>query len=58
MKNKLNPPSRLSFKQYNKKVSIGFENSDIDMEEFFESCKLLALAVGYHQKTVSEYFEE
>jgi len=55
---KLNPPSRLSFKQYNKKVSIGFENSDIDMEEFFESCKLLALAVGYHQKTVSEYFKE
>ena len=49
-------PSKLSFKHYDKKVSITFDHSDIDMEEFYESCKHLALAIGFDHKTVNVYF--
>lgn len=51
-------PSKLSFKHYDKKISITLDHSDIDMEEFYESCKHLALAIGFGHKAVNAYFEE
>ena len=51
-------PSKLSFKHYDKKISITFDHSDIDMEQFYESCKHLALAIGFDNTRVNGYFRE
>ena len=51
-------PSTLSFKDYNTKVSIKMDRSDVTIGEFYENCKQLALAVGYAPKIVKKYFTQ
>ncbi len=58
MKTKDNPKSSLTYKHYDQKISIKTNHSDLDMEEFYQTCKQLALAVGYASSTVEEYFNE
>ena len=53
-----NKPSTLSFKDYNTKISIKMDRSDVTIGEFYENCKQLALAVGYAPKIVNKYFTQ
>ena len=52
------PPSTLSYKNYDTKISIKINRSDLTIGDFYENCKQLALAVGYAPKIVNEYFTE
>lgn len=51
-----NPKSKISFTSWNETVSIEKPNSDLNMEEFYDMCKQLALGAGFDSKTVNEYF--
>ena len=49
-------PSKISFQHWDEKVTIQKGNSDLDMNEFHQMCRTLALAVGYSEDNVNEYF--
>jgi len=49
-------PSKILYKHWDETVTIEKEHSDLDIVEFFQMCRHLALAVGYTESTVNEYF--
>ena len=49
-------PSKISFQHWDETVTIEKDHSDLDMAEFCKMCRNLALAVGYTESTVNEYF--
>jgi hypothetical protein len=49
-------PSKISFKHWDEEVTITKGNSDLDINEFHQLCRRLALAVGYSDESVNEYF--
>ena len=49
-------PSKISYKHWDETVTIEKEHSDLDICEFYQMCRNLALAVGYPESTVNEYF--
>jgi hypothetical protein len=51
-------PSKISYKHWDETVTIEKDHSDLDMGDFYQMCKQLALAVGYSGSTVSEYFND
>jgi hypothetical protein len=51
-------PSKISYQHWGETVTIEKDHSDLDMAEFYQMCKQLALAAGYSGSTVSEYFNE
>lgn len=51
-------PFRITIEQYDKKVSIEMEHSDVSMDELFTIIRQLCMAAGYHPNTVDEYFGE
>jgi hypothetical protein len=53
-----NTPCKMSFEHWGEKITLKKPNSDIDMEEFWEMCKNLAKAAGYHQDHIDKYFNE
>ena len=53
-----NTPSKMSFEHWGEKITLKKPNSDITIEEFWEMCKSLAKAAGYHQDHVDKYFNE
>jgi hypothetical protein len=53
-----NPPCKFSFESWGSKVTIKKPNSDIDIEEFWESCKQLAYAAGFADYNIKKYFDE
>ena len=53
-----NPASKMSFEHWGEKITIKKPTSDITIEEFWEMCKSLAKAAGYHEDQIKEYFDE
>tara|TARA_R110001606_G_C15246380_1_gene636828 strand:- start:714 stop:959 length:246 start_codon:yes stop_codon:yes gene_type:complete len=51
-------PSKISFQHWGEKVTIEREDSDIPIEEFHRMCRQLALAAGFAESIVNEYFEQ
>jgi len=49
-------PSKISYQCWGETFTIEKPNSDLDMAEFCKMCRGLALAVGYTEATVNEYF--
>jgi len=47
----------LEFKHYGKVIRFEGLNREMDMEDFHDQCKLLALAVGYQPENVKDWFE-
>ena len=52
-----NPSCKMTFTHWGEKVTIKKPNSDITIEEFWEMCKTLAKAAGYHEDHIKEYFD-
>lgn len=52
-----NPNSIIIYKHYEETITIESKGSDLAMGDFVDLCRRLALAVGYHPKTVEEWFE-
>tara|TARA_R110000764_G_C10725908_1_gene348740 strand:- start:278 stop:451 length:174 start_codon:yes stop_codon:yes gene_type:complete len=50
-------PSKISYKHWEGTVTIEKKHSDLDICEFYQMCRSLALAVGYTESTVNEYFD-
>ena len=53
-----NPPSKFSFESWDTKITIQKPNSDITIEEFWETCRQLARGAGFAEKSIKEYFGE
>jgi len=53
-----NTKSKITFRHWDKKISITKSNSDITMEEFWMMCKDLAAGSGFDNETIKEYFDE
>lgn len=53
----INPNSVITYKHYDETISIESKGSDISMEDFHDLCRRLALAVGYHEDNVKEWFD-
>jgi len=53
-----NPPSKMSFTAWGETVSIELEDSDLDMQTFYDLCIRLAGAAGFHPNTIKKYFGE
>jgi len=49
-------PSKISFQRWDDKVTIRKGNSDLSISEFCQMCRELALASGYMEENVNEYF--
>lgn len=48
--------SKISFQHWDEKVIIKKDHSNITIGEFYQMCRLLALAAGYTESLVNEYF--
>ena len=48
---------KIAVEHYDEKVSIETKHDDITFDDFMELIRKVALGVGYHQKSVDEWFD-
>jgi len=48
----------LTYESHGKRVCIEYPHSDLDINEFMEMVRGVAIASGYHPHTVSEFFQD
>lgn len=51
-------PLKITLEFYNKKISTEVDHSDVKLEELHELWVEIIRAMGYHSKTISEFYEE
>jgi len=51
-------PLKITLKYYNKKISTQVDHSDVKLDELHELWLEIVKAMGYHHKTISEFYEE
>ena len=49
---------KITVKHYNEKVSIETDHDDVSFDEFIELIRKVCHGVGYHEKTIKEWFNE
>ena len=48
---------KITLKYYNKKISTQVDHSDLTLEELHELWLEVVKAMGYHHKTIEEFYE-
>ena len=51
-------PLKITLKYYNKEISTQIDHSDVKLDELHELWLEIVKAMGYHHKTISEFYEE
>ena len=51
-------PLKITLKYYNKKISTQVDHSDLTLEELHELWLDVVRSMGYHHKTIKEFYEE
>ena len=51
-------PLKITLKYYNKEISTQVDHSDVKLDELHELWLEIVKAMGYHHKTISEFYEE
>tara|TARA_R100000951_G_C2591081_1_gene165039 strand:+ start:519 stop:686 length:168 start_codon:yes stop_codon:yes gene_type:complete len=51
-------PLKITLKYYNKKISTQVDHSDFKLEELHEMWLEIVKGMGYHHKTISEFYEQ
>ena len=49
--------AELSYKCSGKKITFSELDQDMDMESFHQHCRELAAAIGYHDNSISTWFD-
>jgi len=50
------PESKLTFKSIDRKTSISIPGNWMNMEDYYQMCTDLALAIGFHPDNVQAWF--
>tara|TARA_R110002050_G_scaffold254819_1_gene393428 strand:+ start:14 stop:181 length:168 start_codon:yes stop_codon:yes gene_type:complete len=50
-------PLKITLKYYNKKISTEVDHSDLTLEDLHELWLEIVKAMGYHGKTIKEFYE-
>jgi hypothetical protein len=50
-------PLKITLEFYNKKISTQVDHSDLTFEELHELWLEIVKAMGYHHKTIKEFYE-
>ena len=50
-------PLKITLEFYNKKISTEVDRSDLTLEDLHELWIEIVRAMGYHSKTISEFYE-
>ena len=53
-----NKPLKITLQFYNKKISTQVDHSDLTLEELHELWLDVVRSMGYHHKTIKEFYEE
>jgi hypothetical protein len=51
-------PLKITLEYYNKKISTQVDHSDLKLEELHELWMDIVRAMGYHHKTIKDFYEE
>jgi hypothetical protein len=57
MNNKIQP-LKITIEFYNKKISTEVDHSDVKLEELHDLWIDLIRAMGYHEETINEFYNE
>lgn len=57
MNNKIQP-LKITIEFYNKKISTEVDHSDVKLEELHDLWIDLLRAMGYHEETINEFYNE
>jgi hypothetical protein len=57
MNNKIQP-LKITIEFYNKKISTEVDHSDVKLEELHDLWIDLVRAMGYHEETINEFYNE
>jgi len=52
-----NEPLKITLEFYNKKISTEVDHSDLKLDELHELWLEIVKAMGYHHKTIEEFYE-
>ena len=52
-----NEPLKITLEFYNKKISTEVDSSDLTIDELHELWLEIVKAMGYHHKTIKEFYE-
>ena len=52
-----NEPLKITLEFYNKKISTEVDHSDLKLDELHELWLEIVKAMGYHHKTIKEFYE-
>jgi len=51
-------PLKITLNYYNKEISTQVDHSDVKLEELHELWIEIVRAMGYHPKTIKDFYEE
>ena len=51
-------PLKITLKYYDKKISTEVDHSDLTLEDLHELWVEIVRAMGYHSKTIKDFYEE
>lgn len=51
-------PLKITLKYYDKKISTEVDRSDLTLEDLHELWIEIVRAMGYHNKTIKEFYEQ
>ena len=58
MNNTYHKPLKITVEFYNKKISTEVDHSDVKLEELHDLWIDLLRAMGYHEETINEFYNE
>tara|TARA_R110000868_G_scaffold140235_2_gene355667 strand:- start:1582 stop:1749 length:168 start_codon:yes stop_codon:yes gene_type:complete len=51
-------PLKITLKYYDKKISTEVDHSDLTLEDLHELWLEIVRAMGYHKKTIEEFYDQ
>ena len=51
-------PLKITLKYYNKKISTEVDHSDLTLEDLHELWLEIVRAMGYHEKTIKQFYDQ
>ena len=51
-------PLKITLKYYNKKITTQVDHSDVKLDELHELWMDIVRSMGYHHKTIKDFYEE
>jgi len=51
-------PLKITLKYYDKKISTGIDRSDLTLEDLHELWMEIVRAMGFHNQTIKEFYDQ